>query len=45
MPAITTRGFKENDFELVGKIIYQALSKEKDLKELKEEVLALTKNI
>lgn len=44
-PAMTTRGFKEKEFETVGKIIYQALSKEKDLKELKEEVLTLTKNI
>lgn len=45
-PAMTTRGLKENDFILIGKIISKAL-KNKDskqvLKELKKEVLDLTK--
>jgi len=44
-PAMTTRGFKELEFEKVGLIIYQALANKKDLKELKEEVLKMTKNI
>lgn len=44
-PAMTTRGFKEPEFMTVGRIIYEALSKEKDLNKLKEEVLELTKNI
>ena len=44
-PAMTTRGFKESEFEKVGLIIYQALTNKKELKELKEEVLKLTENI
>ena len=44
-PAMTTRGFKENEFRKVAQIIDKAL-KNKDnkemLEELKEEVLALT---
>ena len=43
-PAMTTRGFKEDEFKQVAKIIYQALKGEKDLSILKEEVLNLTKN-
>lgn len=45
-PAMTTRGFNEDEFREVGKIIAKAL-KNKDnaevLKDLKEEVLSLTK--
>ena len=44
-PAMTTRGFKESDFIKVGEIIYKALSKKQDLKDLQEQVLELTKNI
>ena len=44
-PAMTTRGFKEEEFKKVGKIIAKALKNkdnEKILKELSEEVLDLT---
>ena len=44
-PAMTTRGFKEDEFKEVGRIIATALKNPKDekvLKELKGEVLALT---
>ena len=44
-PAMTTRGFNEEEFKKIGKIIATALKNpddEKVLKELKEEVLALT---
>ncbi|MBE6138505.1 MAG: serine hydroxymethyltransferase [Firmicutes bacterium] len=44
-PAMTTRGFKENEFKLIGEIIYKALNKDTDLNELKAAVLDLTKNI
>ena len=45
-PAMTTRGFKENEFIKIGKIISKALKNYKDEKlmvELKEEVLKITK--
>lgn len=45
-PAMTTRGFKEKEFEIVGKIISKALKNPHDeqlLKELSNEVLELTK--
>ena len=44
-PAMTTRGFNENDFKLVGKIIAKALKNSTDdklLEELSNEVLNLT---
>lgn len=44
-PAMTTRGFKEQEFEIIGRLIYEALTNKKDLNSLKEEVLNLTKNI
>ena len=44
-PAMTTRGFKEKEFEIIGEIIYSALSKNMDLNDLKQRVLSLTKNI
>lgn len=46
-PAMTTRGFKEEEFAILGKIICKCLKNydnEKVLKELKEEVLELTRN-
>ena len=45
-PAMTSRGLKEDDFELIANIIYNILSNPNDKKVLKEEtkrVLALTK--
>lgn len=45
-PAMTTRGLKESDFELIADIIYNVLSNPTDKKILKEEtkrVLELTK--
>ena len=45
-PAMTTRGLKEKDFELIGEIIYHLLKNPKDAKVLKAEtkrVLELTK--
>ena len=45
-PAMTTRGFKEKEFEIVGKIISKALKNPRDeqlLKKLSNEVLELTK--
>ena len=45
-PAMTTRGLKEKDFELIGEIIYNLLKNPKDEKVLKAEtkrVLELTK--
>lgn len=44
-PAMTTRGFNEDDFRLVGKIIAKALKSSNDdnvLEELSKEVLELT---
>ena len=44
-PAMTTRGFKEEEFKEIGRIIATALKNSNDenvLKELKEEVLMLT---
>ena len=44
-PAMTTRGFNEEEFKEIGRIIATALKNSKDeqvLKELKEEVLSLT---
>ena len=44
-PAMTTRGFNEDDFRLVGKIISKALKNSNEdslLKELSKEVLELT---
>ena len=44
-PAMTTRGFNEDDFRLVGKIIAKALKNSNDdsvLEELSKEVLELT---
>lgn len=44
-PAMTTRGFNEDDFRLVGKIISKALNNSNDeslLEELSKEVLDLT---
>ena len=44
-PAMTTRGFNEDDFRLVGKIISKALKNSNDdnvLEELSKEVLELT---
>ena len=46
-PAMTTRGFKEEEFAILGKIICKCLKNydnEEVLKELKEEVLELTRN-
>ena len=46
-PAMTTRGFKEEEFTILGKIICKCLKNydnEEVLKELKEEVLELTRN-
>ena len=46
-PAMTTRGFKEEEFAILGKIICKCLknyNNEEVLKELKEEVLELTRN-
>ena len=46
-PAMTTRGFKEKEFEKVGKIISKCLNNlnnEQIQNELKEEVLELTNN-
>lgn len=46
-PAMTTRGFTEDDFRLVGKIIAKALkniNNEEILNELENEVLGLTSN-
>ncbi len=46
-PAMTTRGFKEEKFAILGKIICKCLKNydnEEVLKELKEEVLELTRN-
>lgn len=45
-PAMTTRGLKEEEFRLIGEIIYKSLSNvdDKDIqKECKKEVLELTK--
>jgi len=42
-PAMTTRGLKEEEFKTIGQIIVKALKKEKDLEELKKEVLEITK--
>lgn len=45
-PAMTTRGLKEEEFKLIGEIIYKSLSNvdDKDIqKEFKKEVLELTK--
>lgn len=45
-PAMTTRGLNEDDFKLIGEILYNVLSNPKDEKILKEEkkkVLELTK--
>ena len=45
-PAMTTRGLKEEEFKLIGEIIYKSLSNvdDKDVqKECKKEVLELTK--
>jgi len=42
-PAMTTRGLKEKEFKTIGQIIVKALKKEKDLEELKKEVLEITK--
>ena len=41
-PAMTTRGFKEEEFIKVANIIYEALNKKENLEELKDEVLKLT---
>lgn len=41
--AMTTKGFKEKEFEHIGLWISQALKKERSLEQLKEEVLVLTK--
>ena len=44
-PAMTTRGFKENEFKKVGHIIATALKNSQDeeiLKKLNQEVLDLT---
>ena len=46
-PAMTTRGFKEEEFAILGKIICKCLKNydnEEVLKQLKEEVLELTRN-
>ena len=44
-PAMTTRGLKEQEFKKIGEIIAQALTnpEEENLKELKEQVLEITK--
>ena len=41
-PAMTTRGFKEEEFIKVADIIYQALTNKENVENLKEEVLRLT---
>lgn len=38
---MTTRGLKEDDFRLIGKLIIQTLKKERDPEEIKKEVLEL----
>ena len=46
-PAMTTRGLKEKEFELIGKLISKTLkniNNDKVLKTIKKEVLELTKN-
>lgn len=46
-PAMTTRGFKEEEFAILGKFICKCLKNydnEEVLKQLKEEVLELTRN-
>ena len=46
-PAMTTRGFKEEEFAILGKIICKCLKNydnEEVLKQLKEEVFELTRN-
>lgn len=40
-PAITTRGMKESEMEIIASIISSAISKEKDPQELRKEVKAL----
>lgn len=44
-PAMTTRGFKEDEFIEVGNIIYEALSKKENLTNLSKRVLALTNSL
>ena len=41
-PAMTTRGLKEKDFELIGNIIIRCLKNKEDSEILKQEVLNLT---
>jgi glycine hydroxymethyltransferase len=42
-PAMTTKGFKEEEFIKIGRIISSLIKNEKDVKTLKKEVLLLTK--
>lgn len=46
-PAMTTRGFKEKEFEIIGNLIVKALKNKNDsalLEKLKQEVITLTNN-
>lgn len=43
-PAMTTRGFKELEFKIIGDIISKCLKKEESIEKLKQEVLNLTSN-
>src|SRR5690554_1984762 len=46
-PAMTTRGFKEKEFEIIGNLIAKALKNKDDsalLEKLKQEVITLTNN-
>lgn len=46
-PAMTTRGFKEKEFEIIGNLIVKALKNKDDsalLEKLKQEVITLTNN-
>ena len=43
-PAMTSRGFKENEFEMIANIMVQCLYGRKSCDELKKEVLDITSN-
>ena len=44
-PAMTTRGFKEEEFIEVANIIYEALTNKENLEILKQRVLDLTNSL
>lgn len=43
-PAMTTRGLKKAEFEKIGKLICDALKKERSVEDIKADVAELTKN-